>query len=238
MPNNDPLNLYMGNPDIRPTYTHQLNLDLSWVGQSGTLRLTPNYRRTMDNWDQIRRVDSVGVSTMTWANVAMLQVFGSSLTASLRPTSRLNGSLSLTAFREIRDASNISDDYSRRYWRWSASVNGGYKILPSLTASTSARYTPPYTLIQGRASGMLYSSVGLRQQLWGTKGSVSLFVNDPFDLYRFRFETSDRTHVQSSRSSMKMRMATLSLTYNFGKPPEQHSRRQTDESAAPSTIIR
>ncbi len=238
VPNDDPLNLYYGNPSIRPTYTHSFTMDLSWIGQKGTLRMAPYYRKTIDNWDQIRTVDAAGVSTMTWANVASLQAYGASVTAALRPTGKLNGSLNFGAFREMRDASNISVDYSRGSLRWSAGLNGGYKLSNTLTASSNLRYMPPYSLVQGRSSGMFFSSIGVRQQLWGTKGSFSVFANDPFDLYRFNFETRDRTHTQTSRTSMKQRMATVSLSYNFGKPPQQNSRRQADADAAPGTIIR
>jgi outer membrane cobalamin receptor len=237
-PTADPLNRYHGNPDIDPTYTHSLNLDLSWIGRTGTLRVSPYYRETVNNWDQIRTVDAQGVSTMTWANVASLQTLGSSFIASLRPTGRWHGSANVSLHHENRDASNLADDYSRRSWRWSASLVGGYTLTPSLSATANLRYSPPYTLIQGRASGMFYSTIGVRQQIWNTKGSLSLFVTDPFDLYRFNFTTSDRTHVQISRTTLKQRMATLSFTYNFGRPPQQNSRRQTDESAAPTTIIR
>ncbi|MGH7472085.1 MAG: outer membrane beta-barrel family protein, partial [Longimicrobiales bacterium] len=237
-PTADPLNLHRGNPYIDPMYTHSLSLDLSWIGQKGTLRAAPYYRKTVDNWDQIRVVDEQGVSTMTWENVASLEVYGTSFTASLRPSTRWNGSANLSILHEQRDASNLSSDFAQNAWRWSASFNGGYSIGRTLAATTNLRYTPSFTLLQGRSSGSFYSSLGLRQQLWGTKGSLSLLVNDPFDLYRFNFTTSDHTHVQTSRTTVKQRMATLSFTYNFGKPPQQNSRRQAEESAAPATIIR
>ncbi len=238
VPSADPLNFNVGNPEIRPNYTHSLGLDLSWIGQKGTVRLVPYYRSTVDAWDRVRTVDAAGVSTMTWANVAAVQALGTSLTASLRPTGRLGGSATLSAFRENRDASNLASEYSRSAYRWSASANGILKVTNSLTAQTNVRYSPPWQLLQGNVSGMFYSSLGLRQQLWGTKGSVNLFINDPFDLYNYRFETRDRTHEQSSRTSLRMRTAVLGFTYNFGKPPEQNSRRTATEEAPETVRIR
>ena len=85
-------------------------------------------------------------------------------------------------------------------------------------------------------SGMLFNSVGLRQQLLQKKATLSLFVNDPFDLYRYNFETNDRTHQQLSKTTFKMRQASLNFTYNWGKPPQQQSRRQAQEGQATETV--
>jgi outer membrane receptor protein involved in Fe transport len=238
VPNDDQFNLYFGNPNLRPTYTHQVNLDLSWVGRLGLLQLAPNYRKTADNWDQIRLVDSYGTSTLIWTNAASLDVWGATLTGSLRNTRGLSGSATASVYRQMRDVSNLSMVYSRSSWLGSANVNLMYQVTRSLLASTSVRYMPAYSLIQGRASGWLNSQVGFRQQLWGGKGSINLFANDPFDLFRFTFETEDSTHSQRSRTTVKQRMATVSFSYNFGMSREQNSRRQTDEPAAPATIIR
>ena len=66
-PSTDPLNRFVGNPHIRPNYTNSIGLDFSKIGSKGTMRFAPYYRKTTDNWDNIRTVDSVGVSTISWA---------------------------------------------------------------------------------------------------------------------------------------------------------------------------
>lgn len=239
VPATDSLNRYVGNPEILPNYTHSLGLDVSWIGSHGTLRLAPYYRHTVDQWDRIRYVDSLGVSTMTWANVAAIRTYGTTLTASLRPAGRISGSVSLNGYVEDRDAGNLSSEYSRRALLWSANGNASMKITDELSAQANVRYMPPREVIQGRIAGMFFSSFGLRRQLWGNRGHVNLFLNDPFGVFRYRFETRDSTHVQLSRSSFPMRQATLSFTWNFGKPPEQKSRRpETEQPPQESVPIR
>jgi len=236
VPSTDSLNRYVGNPEIRPNYTHSFGLDLSWIGSHGTLRLAPYYRHTVDQWDRIRYVDSLGVSTLTWANVAAIRTYGTTLTASLRPTGRISGSVSLNGYVEDRDAGNLSSEFSRKAFLWSANGNASVKLTDALSAQANMHYMPPREVIQGRMSGMLFSSLGFRRQLWGNRGYVNLFMNDPFGVYRFRFETRDKTHAQLSRSSFPMRQATLSVTLNFGKPPEQKSRRPMTEEPPQETV--
>ena len=239
IPVTDPLNRQVGNPNLRPNYTHSITADFSKVGTRGTLRFAPYYRITVDQWTNIKRVDSAGVSTVTWENVAEMKTFGTSLTASLRPTpaGRLSGSTTFNLFREIRDASNLATDYARASTRWSANANAQVKINDNLNVQTNLNYRPPQTLVQGRVSGMLFNSMGVRQQLLQKKATLSLFVNDPFDLYRYNFQTNDRTHEQLSKTTFKMRQASLNFTYNWGKPPQQQSRRSTQEGAQSTETV-
>ena len=39
--------------------------------------------------------------------------------------------------------------------------------------------------------------------------------------------TLDATYIQKSKSSYVSRVSTLGFTFNFGKPPQQQSRRST-----------
>ena len=59
-----------GNPYLDPSYTHSISLDYSRVGKVGTLRVAPSWRRSVNGWETIKRVDEKGVSTVTWENTA------------------------------------------------------------------------------------------------------------------------------------------------------------------------
>jgi hypothetical protein len=54
---------------------------------------------------------------------------------------------------------------------------------------------------------------------------------------KYNFETRDATHIQNSRSNMKARMAALGFSFNFGKPPEQAIRRNTDDGSSAGAPI-
>lgn len=234
----DPLNRYVGNPDIDPQYTHSLSLETSWVGGAGSLRFSPYYRRTEDDWTEIKTVDTAGVSTVTWENLASVESYGSSLTASLRPVGGWSGFLSLSGFREVRDASNLSLDYSGSALRWSARGNASARLSPALSLQGMFFYTPARDVPQGRISSRLMTHVGVRQQLWDNRASLNLTVTDPFDVARTSFETRDPTHVQTGSSRMRMRSAVLSFTYNFGRPPRDTRGRQGEEEEAEEPRIR
>jgi outer membrane cobalamin receptor len=226
----DPLTRRVGNPQLRPQYTHSIGGDLSWNGQRGNLRFAPYYRQTENDWGQITRADAAGVLTTTWENVASTTSYGAQVSAMLRSTGRLSGNVGVGGHREVRDMSNVSRDYSGSSFRYNANTNLTVAVDPTLNVQAMLRYNSPQELPQGRRSAFIMSSVGVRKQLFEKKATLNLRVNDPFELARYDFQTRDRTHVQIARNQWSMRSASLSLSYNFGRRPRSARRQGGEES--------
>lgn len=238
VPTTDPLNVNVGNPDLRPSYTNSFSLELSTTSRRGTLRLAPYYRETSDIWERIRTVDEQGVATNRWENASSSKAYGSNLTLSLAPTGRLSGSSTFNLYRDTRDGTNLSGAYRRSAVLWSLSGNLGFKATETLTAQVFANHFPTQSILQGRASGYTFSSVSLRQQVFNRRGSVSLNMMDPLNLMKWNSSSADATYQQRSRSTNRMRSATLGVTYNFGKPPQQQSRRSMQEEEGETIRVR
>ena len=180
-------------------------------------------------------VETPSVSTVTWENLASVESYGTSVTASMRRVAGLSGFVSASGYREVRDASNLAADYSGSSMRWSARGNLSAELRRDLSLQGMLYYTPARDVPQGRISSSLMTHVGLRQQLWGRKASLNLSVTDPFDLYSSSFETRDRTHVQVGNSRWRARSATLSFSYTLGRPRD--GRNEEDEEE-PQQIMR
>lgn len=234
----DPLNRYVGNPDIAPQYAHSVSLDASWTGPLGTLRISPYYRRSVDDWAQIKRVDADGVSTVTWENIASTASYGTSVTLSFRPIHGWSGFVGVSGDREERDASNLAYDYSGSSLRLSAHGNIAARLTPSLSLQTMVFYSPPRDVPQGRVSSRIMTHVGLRQRFWDDRASLNLAITDPFDWFDTSFETRDPTHVQVGSSDYSMRSVRLSFSYSFGRPPEDARRPAEEMEPEPEIRIR
>lgn len=236
MPTVDPLNRTVGNPDLKPKYTHSVNLETSWTGTRGSLRVSPYWRRTVDNWDAVVTVDSSGAATTTWRNASSVGFLGASLTASLRQAKRLGGTVSLNLWREHHDAGNLGAAFRRDATNWSANGNVQYKLSDALELQAWARYNPAQTLAQGHSSATLFTNLGARFKL-SAQASLGLWVNDPFALWKYESTTGDETYLQHSSNRYRLRSATLSLSWSWGKPPEQKPRKQSEQSpqAEPTT---
>ena len=225
----DPLNLRIGNPSLNPRYTHSLSLAVTRTGRLGMLQLSPYATRTVDSWDQLRTVDEAGVSTVTWQNLATVSSYGGSLSASLTPLGRLSGLLNVSAYREVRDASNLGTHFSGSSTQLSAIGNLSVRATSAVSVDGFLTYLPARNVPQGRISAMVFSTLSARQQLRGRRGAITLSVVDPFELQEFTFTTRDRTHVQIGNSTLSARRATLGMSYSFGRQVQRKARRNAED---------
>jgi hypothetical protein len=136
--------------------------------------------------------------------------------------------MSVGVSHEHHDASNLSTQGRRDVTGWTASGNVTFKTTKTLDLQAYLRYSPPRALAQGRASSYTGSSLGARLKL-RESASASLSVNDPFKLSKYSSSTGDATYTQVNRTDNRMRSVSGSLTWTWGKPPEQKQRRQTGE---------
>lgn len=221
----DPLNRYVGNPDLTPSSTHSLNLDLSWRTQFVTLRLSPNVRRTNDEIEQMQTVDANGVSTRMPQNLATVTSWGGSLNASARPVAGSNISMTVGGSWMERDAGVLGSAYSGRGHSTYVNTNASMQVGRGASMQASMRISGPRETPTGRYGSNVYSDLGFKQNLLGTKASLDLRFTDPFDVYRFSFVSKDPSFNSSgsNRSSWGARSASVSLTYRFGRMPQKKS---------------
>ena len=212
----DPLNRRIGNPDIEPNYRHSVSLNVSWSGSKGTLRLSPYYQKTTNDWAEITTVDEDGVSTQTYQNVASEASYGASLTYSLRRRGGWGGHVSLSGRRNVRDASNLADRYSGSSFRWSSRANLNAAITSALTAQWNFSYSPPTDLPQGRADARYTTDLALRYRFLDDRASVRLSLRDPFGLREQSRQLQDLTYIQLGHSRESTRSAQLSVSYSLG----------------------
>src|SRR5690606_6656786 len=138
------------------------------------------------------------VSTVTWKNLASAASYGANLIAQVRQVGPLGGYLSFNGWREERNLGSLDLEPWEPRFRWSTNANGTLRLGSGLMMQGSMSYSPARDIPQGRISTTVMSTFGVRQQLWGNKASINLMAMDPFNVYRYRFETRDRTHVQTA----------------------------------------
>jgi outer membrane cobalamin receptor len=212
----DPLNRRIGNPDVEPQYTHSLSLNASWSVGPGSLRLSPYYRKSTNDWAAITTVDGEGVATRTYENVASQTSYGASVTWSLRQRAGWGGHVSVSGRRQVRDASNLAPRYSGTSVRWSARANVNARLADDLSAQGSFSYSPPTDLPQGSSDARYTGDLGLRYRFLSDRAALRLSLRDPFGLRQTSSRLQDVTYIQIGQSRESTRSAQLSFSYSLG----------------------
>jgi hypothetical protein len=216
----DPLNLSRGNPNLRPEYIRALELGLQRSTEGVTLQLTPFYRHTLDAVRSLRSIDSVGVSTRTFANIATTDSYGADATVALHG-GKLSGFMGASAYRQVSNASNLDPTLSARTFGWTARTNAAYRVSKTIDLQSLLFYQAPMTVEQGRIASRTRFSLAGRQKLMSDQLSLTLRVIDPFDTSRERFTTIDPRFYQVSDRRREDRGLLLSVNWTFGRTPDE-----------------
>lgn len=213
----DPAYREVGNPDIEPQYSHTVSMNVSWsLSSAGSIRLSPYYRTSRNGWAEITTVDDVGVSTRTYENVTSRQDYGASLTYSIRQRGGWRGNMSVSAAREVRDASNLDERYSGSSLRFSSRANVNGNLTEDLSAQANLSYYPAADLPQGRRDARYRADFGLRYRLLDQRASIRLRLRDPFELRRSSSRLQDLDYILIDRTEESFRSAQISISYALG----------------------
>ena len=227
----DPLNLSRGNPYLKPEYIRALEFGLQQSGERTTVQVTPFYRHTLNAVRSLRTIDSAGVSTRTFANLATTDAYGTDATVALHG-GRLSGFAGASGFRQVSNASNLDSSLSVRTFGWTARTNASLRVSKTLDVQTLLFYQAPMTVEQGRNASRTRFSLAARQKLMDDKVSVALRVMDPFNTSRERSTTIDPRFYQVSERRRAERGLLLSVNWSFGKSPKERGKDQIDLGAA------
>jgi ferric enterobactin receptor len=213
----DPLNLSRGNPYLKPEHTNAFELGVQHSAGTTTLQLTPFFRRTLDAVRTLRTIDSAGVTTRTFANVATSDAYGGDATLAVRGT-RLSGFVGGSAFRQVSNASNVAPDLSVRTFGWRTRANGAYRVSSTMDVQALFTYQAPMTVEQGTNSSRTQFNLAARKKLMEDQLSLTLRVIDPFNTSHERGTTLDPRFTLTSDRSRAIRGLLLSASWTFGKP--------------------
>lgn len=217
----DPQNLFVGNPYLKPQYTHAFELGLQQFSQKGSLSLTPYFRRTVDEMERFKTVGTDGTSTTTWRNFDQSDSYGAELIGSVRFGRRFSGFASFNAYRVVTDASSLGEDLASSDLSWSTRANLSFNVREGLDLQGFWFYRAPREVAQGRIASFQVANLSVRQKLLNDKASLSLRISDPFNQMGFSFELDSPTFYQLGERNWESRRATLTFTYNFGQAPKQ-----------------
>ncbi|MEP6574192.1 MAG: TonB-dependent receptor [Gemmatimonadota bacterium] len=229
----DPLNRTIGNPFLKPEYIRAFELGLQRTAGRSTVQLTPYFRHTQDAVRSIRSIDTAGVVTRTFANVATSDAYGADATVAIRG-GRLSGFAGASAFRQVSNAANLGPGLNARTFGWTTRTNLTLKLSRTLDLQSLVSYQGPMTVEQGRIASRTRLSLAARERLMNDRMSLTLRVIDPFNNSRESSFTTDPQFNQVSNRRRMIRGVLLSGTWTFGKPPREHAREPADPGASDS----
>ncbi len=213
----------IGNPDIRPEYTHSLELGYrkTFTG-SHTMSVTGFWRDRKGVIDRVRVAYEPGVTLDSLINAGSSRTAGLELSANIK-TARwwsmvLNGSVFhykfISSYEGCTDASSIG---------YAASMINNFTLGPNSRLQFDANVIGPSVLTQGREEAYCYFDLAYRQRLLKDRLTLSFVAHDIFRTARYNNYRISETLQSTTLVRPRYPNLLLSLTYTFNTRPKEHS---------------
>ncbi len=216
---NDPMNIYYGNPELETVVAHSYSLGYRKTTQRWNLFVGGNSYISNNSIERITKSDENGRLESSYSNIGKNKNFRLNTSFSYyKPKFNIytNGAVSYTSVK------STSNDIENSGYSGSMFMGGSYKIWKNGSLNANGGYFVSSVTLQGSSAAYYYYSLGLTQRLLEQKLSISLYANNPFTKnFEYRYETIDENFSSIGRSWRVNRSFRLGVNMRFGKTNAQ-----------------
>ncbi|MEM6785249.1 MAG: TonB-dependent receptor [Bacteroidota bacterium] len=222
----DPFNVRVGNPALRPEYTDSYEVGATWFTPTTTLTVTPFYRRTTDAITRlVLPTDDPSVRQRTQINLDTQENYGVETIGSLRFGQRFSTFINVSAYQVQTSGETAEAELGANGFEWSVRGNLSYSFPTGTAVQFFGFYRAPRTVPQGRIESFSFSNLSVRQRLLDDRASLALSVRDVFNSAGFAFTIEDEFAAQVGDRRWQARFVTLTFNYTFGQQTQRRDRR-------------
>ncbi len=212
----DPRNITYGNPHLRPEITRMLEAGYMYSATSGfNFNNSIFFNSNTNGIESLSEVDSLGVSRTTPRNIATIQRLGANvnLYMPINENWLINSDVEFYHVWFESKALNVKNDANF----YSIGLNSSYTFPADLTIQVSADYNNGDVSLQGESSSFYTYRFSIRKELFKSKASFTVNVNNPFQNTQVqRNYLKSQTFFSKSSDWYYNRSFTVSFSWRFG----------------------
>lgn len=222
----DPLNIFQGNPNLKPSFTDAFELSYINYFPFGTITPTVFYRHTTDGLTRTRvLIDSV-TTLSTFDNLATSKSYGGEIIFNTQPLKFLNLTGSFSYFKTEIDPGTSIIGRSRDDYSWSTRFSSMLALPADFGLQLTYFYSGKRFSAQGEIEPFQAMDVALRKDFLDRKLSFTFRVSDLFDTQKFKVKIDDKLYTEEFERRRDSRNFFLNVNYRFGTDDRQQDRRR------------
>lgn len=223
-------NLFQGNADLDPTYSN--TFDLGYLNKFGKLTLNSSiyFQHATDVFTFITQdsgtttiVDGevVPVILRTPINLASEDRYGFEFTLTYRPNKKWNMNGNFNLFQSSTKGTYNNVVYDNDNLSWFIRFNNKYTLPGNVDWQTRLFYRGPREDAQSKSKGIFSTDMAFSKDLFDSKASIALSVNDLFNSRKRQTDSYTETFDSYSEFQWRKRSVNLSFTYRFNQQNRQ-----------------
>ncbi|MCX7833196.1 MAG: TonB-dependent receptor [Ignavibacteria bacterium] len=228
----DPLNLRTGNPELKPEYIHSFETSYIKYLPFASITTSVFYKRASDVINRFGYIDSNGVSTMTFKNIAKSNSYGFELIFQGAIQKWWTAIGSFSYFRTDISGNDGYRDITNSSYSWTAKLLSSISIKNWFDLQFAYNYFGKMVMLQGSMEPLQSLDIAVKKDFFNKRFSVMFRVADVFKTSEFKFTTNGTGFSSNFSRNRDSRIAFLTLTYKFGTDikDSKKSRRKGNEN--------
>jgi outer membrane receptor protein involved in Fe transport len=213
----DNRNIYSGNPNVKPIFTHSAELGYLKNWDKGSLLTSIYYRHRDGVIERISRSDSTGLITTFPVNLSTEDAGGLELSFSYSMFKWWRVMLSANAYYSITNGTYETQSFYAEALTARGRFTSKWTIWKKLDVQTAFMYRAPRNTAQGKTLSMYSWDIGLTMDVFKGNGTVTFNVKDILNSRKRRWEVDTPTLVSTNDFQWRARQFTLSFTYRINQ---------------------
>jgi outer membrane receptor protein involved in Fe transport len=216
----------IGNPQLRPEYTHSTELGYLLNFDNGSLLSSVYYRHRMGLIERINLIDSALFTRSFPVNLGTEDSYGFEFNFSWDAAKWWRLNTNANVFRAITEGTYNDQFFSSDTYTWSTRTTSNLTFFKKYDFQVSYNYRGPRQTTQGRDKSMYFIDLGLSRDFLKGNASVTLAVRDLLNSRKFRsvIVRPDEGYYSEREFQGRVRQFLITLSYRLNSNKESRNR--------------
>ena len=213
----DPYNLRIGNPRLKPEETHSVEFGYQYKNRATTITSTLYYRYTYNGMTSLTKYLNDSVLVTTRFNLSKSSSAGFEFIVATTLAKIINVNFSSNTFYNTIDASSLGYSSNKSNISFLLNLNSSVNLTKSTMAQFTSNYVSERLTPQGKQLPSFVMNMGFRQEFLKKKAAFIFTVSDVFNSLKNNSEVNTPELYQYVSRRRSARMIYAGVSYTFGK---------------------
>ncbi|WP_029272949.1 TonB-dependent receptor domain-containing protein [Flavobacterium sp. KJJ] len=211
----DALNPHSGNPYLKPEIIHigEISYNKDWSNYSFSTNVF--YRNASNTIKQYATLQDNGVVLLMPKNIGSTVTYGLETIFSLKPIGFYDANISLTAFQQNIDASNLAQDVVRNAFSWYGKIINNFAPWKGGKLQLIGNYNSALATPQGKRIPIYNLDMGFQQKLGSGNARLGLVVTDLFNTLESGYKNNTLLFSNNRTNKSDTRALMITFAYTF-----------------------
>ncbi|KQO25097.1 TonB-dependent receptor [Flavobacterium sp. Leaf82] len=211
----DALNPHGGNPYLKPEIIHIAEISYNKEWSKYSFSSNAFYRNATNTIKQYAELQDNGVILLQPRNIGSTITYGLETIFSLKPVGFYDANISVTAFQQNIDASNLAQDVVNNAFSWYGKIINNFVTWKGGKLQIIGNYNSALATPQGKRIPIYNVDMGFQQKIGKGNARLGLVVTDMFNTLESGYKNNTLLFSNNRTSKSDTRALMVTFAYTF-----------------------